>query len=108
MLLDSHHLLSLDFHHRADVGKFTLQLGLQLESALPSLLALTWPLRFDIDHRLLDLPRRSRFQSHSRFVTCRPLRFLRVCIMELLDRKHVTVPLPGLFVAVLFCTCSCE
>ena len=108
MLLDSHHLLSLDFHHRADVGKFILQLGLQLESALPSLFALTWPLRFDIDHRLLDLPRRSRFQSHSRFVTCRPLRFLRICMMELLDRKHVTVPLPELFVAVLFCTCSCE
>ena len=71
MHLDSHHLLSLDFHHRADVGKFILQLGLQLESALPSLLALTWPLRFDIDHRLLDLPRRSRFHdihvsNHSR------------------------------------------
>ena len=63
MHLDSHHLLSLDFHLRADVGKFILQLGLQLESALPSLLALTWPLRFDIDHRLLDLPRRSRFLS---------------------------------------------
>ena len=70
--LDSHHLLSLDFHHRADIVKFILQLGLQLESALPSLLSLTWPLRFDIDHRILDLPRRSRFQSHSRFVTCRP------------------------------------
>ena len=41
MHLDSHHLLSLDFHHRVDVGKFILQLGLQLESALPSLLALT-------------------------------------------------------------------
>ena len=63
MHLDSHHLLTLDFHHRADVGKFILQLGLQLESALPSLLALTWPLRFDIDHRLLDLPRRSRFHD---------------------------------------------
>ena len=28
--------------------------------------------------------------------------------MGLLDRKRVTVPLPGLHVAVLFCTCSCE
>ena len=36
MLLDSHHLLALDFHHRADVGESILQLGLQLESALPS------------------------------------------------------------------------
>ena len=105
MHLDSHHLLSLDFHHRADV----LQLGLQLlESARLSLLALIWPLRLDIDHRLLDLPRRSRLQLHSRSVTCRPLRFLRICIMELRDRQHVTVPLPGLFVTVLFCTCSCE
>ena len=101
--LYSHHLLSLDFHHRADVAKFILQLGLQLESALPSLLALTWPLRFDINHRLLDfpstltLPRRSRFQSHSCFVTCRPLRFLRICIVELLDRKHVTVSTAGGF-----------
>ena len=51
MHLDSHHLLSLDFHHRADVEKFILQLGLQLESALPSFLALTWPLLFDIDHK---------------------------------------------------------
>ena len=67
VLLDSHYLLSLDFHLRADDGKFVLQLGLQLESALPSLLALTWPLQFIIDHSLLDLPRhslprRSRFQ----------------------------------------------
>ena len=108
VLLDSHYLLSLDFHHRADGGKFDLQLGLQLESALPSLLALTWPLRFGIDHGLLDLPRRPRFQYHSCFVTCRPLRFLRIWVMELLDRTRVTVPLPGLFVAMLFCTCSCE
>ena len=109
VLPDSHHLLSLDFHHLADGGKFVLQLA----SALPSLLALTWPLRFNIDHGLLDLPRhslprRSRFQLHSRFVTCRRLRFLRIWVMELLDRKRVTVPLPGLFVTVLFCTCSCE
>ena len=55
VLPDSHHHLSLDFHHRADGGKFDLQLA----SALPSLLALTWPLRYDIDHRLLDLPRHS-------------------------------------------------
>ena len=94
MLPDSHHLLSLDFHHRAHVGKFILQLGLQLESALPTLLALTWPLRFEIDHRLLDLPRRSRFQLRSRSVTCRPLRFLRleqlqtVVIIEQLGRCH--------------------
>ena len=106
---DSHHLLSLDFHHLAGGGKFVLQLA----SALPSLLALTWPLRINIDHGLLDLPhhslpRRSRFQLHSRFVTCRRLRFLRIWAMELLDRKRVTVPLPGLFVTVLFCTCSCE
>ena len=80
VLPDSHHLLSLDFHHLAGGGKFVLQLGLQLASALPSLLALTWPLRFNIDHGLLDLPRHSlprryRFQLHSRFVTCRRLRF---------------------------------
>ena len=59
VLPDSHHLLSLDFHHLADGGKFVLQLGLQLASALPSLLALTWPLRFDTDHGRLDLPRHS-------------------------------------------------
>ena len=51
--------------------KVHFQLDLQLESALPSLLALTWSQRFDIDHRLLDLPRRSRFHdihvsNHSR------------------------------------------
>ena len=59
---DSHHLLSLDFHHLADGGK----LGLQLASALPSLLALTWPLRINIDHGLLDLPRHS-LPRRSRF-----------------------------------------
>ena len=39
MHLDSHHLLSLDFHHLADVAKFILQLGLQLESDRDELLA---------------------------------------------------------------------
>ena len=69
---------------------------------------LTWTLRFNIDHGLLDLPRhslprRSRFQLHSRFVTCRRHRFLRISVMELLDRERVTIPLPGLIVTfVLF------
>ena len=29
-------------------------------------------------------------------------------VMEILDRKRVTFPLPRLFITVLFCTCSCE
>ena len=37
------------------------------------------------------------FNLHSRFVTRRRHRFLRIWVMELLDRKRVTVPLPGLF-----------
>ena len=56
---------TLDFHHRADVGQVHFQLGLQFLSLaqFPSLLALTWSQRFNIDHRLLDLPRRSRFHD---------------------------------------------
>ena len=66
---DSHHLLSIDFHHLADGGKFVLQLGLQLASALPSLLALTWPLGFNIDHGLLDLPCHSLSSTFSLSIT---------------------------------------
>ena len=55
VLPDQHHILSLDYHRRADDGQFVLRLGLQLTSALPSLLDSTGPLQFDIDHGLLDV-----------------------------------------------------
>ena len=42
MHLDSHHLLSLDVHHRVDVEKFILRSSV-------------WPLRFDIDHKTVCL-----------------------------------------------------
>ena len=114
VLPDSHHLLSLDFHHLADGGQFVVQLGLQLASALPSLLALTWPLRFNIDHGLLDLPRhslprRSRFLIYTRvlwhaadidFFAFGSWNFLIVNVWQF----HCRV----LIVTVLFCTCSCE
>ena len=61
MLPNSHHLLSLDFHHLADGGKFVLQLGLQLASALPSLLAsMSW---LSITLALCDMPSTS-ISSH--------------------------------------------
>ena len=64
-------------------------------------LHLTWPLRFDIDHGLLDLPRhfllrRPRFQLHSRFVTCRPLQFPRVGSRKSLIVNVWHFPLPRL------------
>ena len=90
VLPDQHHLLSLDVHRRADDGTFVLRLGLQLSSALPSLLVSTGPLQFDIDHGLLDLPRRHRFHSGR----------------ETLGRKRGTGT-AMICSTVLFCTCSC-
>ena len=87
-----HYLLFLDFHLRTDGRK--VRSSTWVCSSVSPCLDLTssdWHWSGLLDLPRHSLPRRSRFQLHSRFVTCRPLRFLRICIMELLDRKHVTV-----------------
>ena len=96
MLPNQHHLLSLDFHRRADDGTFVLRLGLQRTSALGSLLGLTGPLQFDIDHGLLDLILFTLFLDVIAFVR----------VVKLLGRKRGTGT-ATIGSTVLFCACSC-
>ena len=96
VLSDQHHLLSLDFHRCADDGTFVLRLGLQQTSTLPSLLGLTGPLQFDIDHRLLDLIHVTLFLDIIAFIR----------VVKLLGRKRGTGT-ATICSTVLFCACSC-
>ena len=91
VLHDRHHLLSLDFHRRADYGKFVLPLGLQLTSALPSLLISSGPLITGFLIILVAL-----------FLDV--IAFTRV--VKLLGCKRGTGT-ATIWSTVLFCTCSC-
>ena len=76
--------------------KFVLQHGLQVTSALPSLLGCTGYVQFDIDLGLLDLILATLFLD--------VIAFLRE--VKLLGRKRGT-DTATICYTVLFCTCSC-